>query len=74
MTAISLSGNYFATSCLVMGAEVRFFAQSHGRSTANMIESKSGIYHGGNHPVCGKWAYIDFWGNEIFSAVLAAYF
>lgn len=37
-----------------------------------MIQSANGIYNGGDHPWCGRRAYIGLDDKELFSAALAA--
>jgi hypothetical protein len=72
LLALFTSTECFSSEYVVWGTTIAIYAQSREGSTANMIQSTKGIYNGGDHPWCGKRAYIDFDDKEIFSAALAA--
>lgn len=61
-----------ATTYIVWNTKISIYAQSKKESTANLIESELGIYQGGNHPWCGKRAYIEMGDTELFAAALSA--
>lgn len=72
MAGLFAANNSFATSYVVWGTEISIYAQSRAESTAHMIQSSNGIYNNGDHPWCGKRAYIELDDKELFSAALAA--
>jgi len=72
LAALFASNNCFASAYVVSGTNIFIYAQSRAESTAHMIQSENGIYNNGDHPWCGKRAYIEFDDKELFSTALAA--
>lgn len=61
----------FATAYVVNGVDFFIYVQSRQGSTANMIEVRSPLLQGAEHPWCGRRLYIDFSDKELFEAAFA---
>lgn len=65
--------NTQAAVYVVWDTKIQVYVQSEtSTGTAHMIQAQNGIYNNGNHPSCGKRAYIDFNDKGLLSAALAA--
>lgn len=68
-----ISSSAFCSTYSVWQTKILVFVQSEtSSSTAHMIQAEEGIYSGGDHPWCGRRAYIDFNDKGLLSAALAA--
>lgn len=62
----------YAGQYIVWGTTLTLYSQGSPESTGHLIESSKGIYSEGNHPWCGKRAYISFDDKAMYAAALAA--
>ena len=63
----------YSSTYAVWQTNIQVYVQSEtSSSTAHMIQSENGIYSNGDHPWCGRRAYIDFADKGLLSAALAA--
>ncbi len=65
------SVNGYATQYIVYNTQISIMTEGRD-SEAHHINAENGIYNGGDHPWCGRRAYIDFADWELFAAALAA--